>query len=233
MNELNEIEANDVMNGEKNAVPFEEALEAVLFAAGHPLTYEQLSRVFEMDKSEIVSRVKAYAEIYNNSAEVPRGVIILTFEKECQLCTKAQYISYIRDALGIKRNGNLSNSSIETLAIVAYSQPVTRSYVDTVRGVDSSYAISSLLERGLIEAKGRLDAPGRPMLYGTSANFLRCFGLSSLSELPGINSDEVAEMMTRIEEQLGQMPDKNQITLDDVINESIEENEHKFENDED
>ncbi len=232
MNELNEIEANEAMTEEKPAVPFEEALEAVLFAAGHPLSYEQLCRVFEMEKNELVSRIKAYAEIYNNSTEVPRGVIILTFEKECQLCTKANYISYIRDALGIKRNGNLSNSSIETLAIVAYSQPVTRSYVDTVRGVDSSYAISSLLERGLIEAKGRLDAPGRPMLYGTSANFLRCFGLSSLAELPGINSDEVAEMMTRIEEQLGQMPDKNQITLDDVINESIEENEHKNENNE-
>ena len=232
MNELNEIDVNENLGGEKPSVPFEEALEAVLFAAGHPLTYDQLARVFEMEKGELISRVRAYAESYNNSTDVPRGVILLTFEKECQLCTKAHYISYIRDALGIKRNGNLSNSSIETLAIVAYSQPVTRSYIDTVRGVDSSYAISSLLERGLIESKGRLDAPGRPMLFGTSANFLRCFGLSSLAELPGINSDEVAEMMSRIEEQLGQMPDKNQITLDDVINESIEENEHKNEENE-
>ena len=230
---INEQTANITVSAEndlRSSLPtqnFEQALEAVLFAAGHPISYEQLSRVFEMDLSEAVARIKAYAELYNNSPDVPRGVILLTFEKECQLCTKSEYISYIREALGIRRNGNLSNSSIETLAIIAYNQPVTRSYVDAVRGVDSNYAVSSLLERGLIEAKGRLDAPGRPMLYGTSANFLRCFGISSLSELPGINSEEVAELMSRMEEQFGLLPDKNQITLDEAIDESIQENESK------
>ena len=227
--QTNELIENSKEN-EKAKVCFEQALEAVLFAAGHPVTYEQLSNVFEIEKNELISRIKAYAEIYNNSDEIPRGVILLTYEKECQLCTKAEYISYIREALGIKRNGNLSNSSIETLAIIAYNQPVTRSYVDTVRGVDSSYSVSSLLERGLIEAKGRLDAPGRPMLYGTSANFLRCFGLSSLSELPGINSEEMSELISRMEDKIGFMPDKNQITLDDVIDESIEEKEQQAKN---
>ena len=219
------ISEENEISEELRTLNFEQALEAVLFAAGHPVSYDQLSKVFEMELSETVSRIKAYAELYNNSPDVPRGVILLTFEKECQLCTKAEYISYIREALGIRRNGNLSTSSIETLAIIAYNQPVTRSYIDTVRGVDSNYAVSSLLERGLIEAKGRLDAPGRPMLYGTSANFLRCFGISSLSELPGVNSEEVAELMSRMEEQLTAMPDKNQITLDEAIDESIEENE--------
>ena len=119
-------------------------------------------------------------------------------------------------ALGIRHNGNLSNASVETLAIIAYNQPVTRSYVDTVRGVDSSYAIGSLLERGLIESKGRLDAPGRPMLYGTTPDFLRCFGLSSVAELPGVSSEEAAEMLAKINRQMEMemQIDENQVTID-------------------
>jgi segregation and condensation protein B len=145
---------------------------------------------------------------------------MLTYDDSCQLCTKQQYLPFIREALDIRRNGNLSNSSIETLAIIAYNQPVTRSYVDTVRGVDSSYAIGSLLERGLIEAKGRLDAPGRPMLYGTTPDFLRCFGLTSIADLPGVSSDEAAEMLAKLNREMAdQMPDKNQLSLfdDDAV----------------
>ena len=93
-------------------------------------------------------------------------------------------------ALGIRRGGNLSNSSLEVLAIVAYNQPVTRAYIDTVRGVDSSYAVNSLIERGLIESKSRLDAPGRPMLYTTTTAFLRCFGLDSLDDLPTLSEGD-------------------------------------------
>ena len=141
---------------------------------------------------------------------------MLVFDDACQLCTKPDYLPYIRAALGIKRNGNLSASSIETLAIIAYNQPVTRSYVDAVRKVDSNYSVSSLLERGLIECKGRLDAPGRPMLYGTTSDFLRCFGLNSLDELPAIMSEESEEMFERIGQQLSLDvdTDKNQIEFD-------------------
>ena len=211
--ETNEIEIN-----------FEEALEAILYAAGHPITYDKLSGIFNITRTEVKKKVTEYAQIYNEPSALPRGVMMLTFDDSCQLCTKKEYISQIREALGIKRNGNLSASSIETLAIIAYNQPVTRTYVDTVRGVDSSYSVSNLLERGLIESKGRLDAPGRPMLYGTSTNFLRCFGLSSLSELPGVNSEEAAEMLKRMEEQLSsQMLDKNQLTLDESIEMTQEE----------
>ena len=109
---------------------------------------------------------------------------LLMFEETCQFCTKEQYAPYIREALGIRRGGNLSASSMEVLAIVAYNQPITRTFVDQVRGVDSSYAVNSLIDKGLIEACGRLDAPGRPMLYVTTEKFLRVFGISSLSELP-------------------------------------------------
>ena len=218
-NTIEEIEATEP------EINFEEALEAILYAAGHPISYDKLASIFNLTPSGVRARVAEYANIYNEQCSIPRGIIILTFDDCCQLCTKKEYISQIREALGIRRNGNLSASSIETLAIIAYNQPVTRAYVDTVRGVDSSYSVSNLLERGLIEAKGRLDAPGRPMLYGTSTNFLRCFGLSSLSDLPGVNSEEAAEMLKRMEEQLtNQFPDKNQLTLDDSI-EMASENE--------
>ena len=93
------------------------------------------------------------------------------FPDTCQLCTKEQYLPYIREALGIRRGGNLSASSMEVLAVIAYAQPVTRSYIDTVRGVDSSYAVNALLDKELIEACGRLDAPGRPMLYAQRKSF--------------------------------------------------------------
>ena len=196
---------------------FEAVVEAILFAAGHPISYEQLGKVLQCSPSYIRERVQNYAVQYNNS-DRSRGVMLLAFNDCCQLCTKEEYLPYIREALGIRRNGNLSNSSIETLAIIAYNQPVTRSYVDTVRGVDSSYAVSSLLERGLIEAKGRLDAPGRPMLYGTSPDFLRCFGLHSLDELPGVTAEEAQAMLKRMsQQQIGiELPDENQITLDET-----------------
>lgn len=176
---------------------FEEVLEAILFAAGHPVSYEKLGELFEMSPSLVKERVVAYSAIYNESG-TPRGILLLPYDNSCQLCTKEKYLPHIRVALGIKRSGTLSNSSIEVLAIVAYHQPVTRAYVDTVRGVDSAYAVSSLLERGLIESVGRLDAPGRPMLYGTTADFLRCFGLSSLAELPGVTSEEAADILSRM-----------------------------------
>ena len=172
-------------------VVFEEAVEAILFAAGHPISYSTIARVFNMTPLKVKERIMDYAVKYN-SAPIERGVILLTYSDSCQLCTKSDYLFEIRDALGIKKSGTLSTSSLEVLAIVAYNQPVTRAFVDTLRRVDSSYAMNNLLDRGLITSKGRLDVPGRPMLYGTTSDFLRCFGLSDLSGLPK-TSDELIE----------------------------------------
>ena len=172
-------------------VVFEEAVEAILFAAGHPVTYATLARVFEMTPAKVKDKIFEYSLAYNNP-EIPRGVVLLTFKDTCQLCTKETYLTEIRDALGIKKSGTLSSSSLEVLAIVAYNQPVTRAFVDTLRRVDSSYAMNNLLDRGLITSIGRLDVPGRPMLYGTTNDFLRCFGLSDLDGLPK-TSDELIE----------------------------------------
>lgn len=161
-------------------------IEAVLFAAGYPVSYSKLSAVVGGTPAEIKKLVNSKADFYNAPDLLPRGIMLLCFADSCQLCTKAEFGGYIRDALGIRRGGNLSASSLEVLAIVAYNEPVTRSFIDTVRGVDSAYAVNSLSEKHLIEPCGRLDVPGRPILYRTTEDFLRVFGMSSLGELPEV-----------------------------------------------
>lgn len=177
-------------------VVFEEALEAILFAAGHPISYSTLARVFNTTPAKVKDLVFEYSLKYN-STDLPRGVILLTYSDSCQLCTKQDFLPEIRDALGIRKSGTLSTSSMEVLAIIAYNQPVTRAFVDTLRRVDSSYAMNNLLDRGLIECKGRLDVPGRPMLYGTTSDFLRCFGLKDLASLPQ-TSDELMNVFNGV-----------------------------------
>lgn len=159
----------------------EAAIEAILFAAGYPVKYEKIAEVLGLDTKNTKTVITHMSESY---AAEERGIQLLLFPETCQLSTKEQYAPYIREALGIRRGGNLSASSMEVLAVVAYNQPVTRSFVDQVRGVDSSYAMNSLIDKELIESCGRLDAPGRPMLYATTDKFLRVFGLNSLAELP-------------------------------------------------
>jgi len=177
------IDCTDEELPDINGAEAENIIEAVLFAAGHPLEYAKIGKLFGVTPTETKKRVAAVAEKFN---ERSGALTMLALDDCAQICTREEFAPYIRDALGIRKGGNLSNSSIETLAIVAYNQPVTRVYVDTVRGVDSSYAVNSLLERGLIKVVGRLDQPGRPMLYGTTPDFLRCFGLTSLRELPEV-----------------------------------------------
>lgn len=161
----------------------EAAIEAILFAAGYPVKYDKLSEVLGLSPKEVRLLVENMA-VSINAENSPRGLNLLTFDDACQLCTKERFAPYIREALGIRRGGNLSASSLEVLAVIAYNQPTTRAFIDAVRGVDSSYAVGSLLDKGLIEGVGRLDAPGRPVLYGTTDKFLRVFGINSLSELP-------------------------------------------------
>ena len=163
----------------------EKAIEAILFAAGHPVTYAKLAEVLGYFEATIKKKVIAFAEKYNDNER--RGIMLLAFENSCQLCTREEYKDYVRQTLGIKMSGKISASSLEVLAIVAYNQPVTKAFIEQVRGVDCSYAISSLSDKGLIEAKDRLDVPGRPLLYSTTEAFLRCFGINDLGELPKVD----------------------------------------------
>lgn len=164
----------------------ENAVEAILYAAGYPVSYSKLSDVLGISVRDVKNLVSHMADGYN--APGKHGISLLIFDDTCQFCTKENFAPYIREALGIRKGGNLSASSMEVLAIVAYNQPVTRAFIDTVRGVDSAYAVGALIDKALIESCGRLDAPGRPMLYGTTENFLRVFGINSLSELPEVDA---------------------------------------------
>lgn len=175
-----------------SAQEISQAIEAILFAAGYPMRYEKLAEVLSLPVKDVKAILRDMSAHFTEEA-THHGIQLLLYPTTCQLTTNEKYAPYIREALGIRRGGNLSASSMEVLAVVAYSsQPVTRSYIDLVRGVDSSYAVNSLLDKGLIEAAGRLDAPGRPMQYVTTDKFLRVFGLSDLSELPETEALSVA-----------------------------------------
>ena len=178
-----------------------QAIEAILFAAGHPMRYDKLAEVLSLSVKDVKTMVREMAEHFAQE-DTAHGIQLLLYPTACQLTTREDYAPYIREALGIRRGGNLSASSMEVLAVVAYNQPVTRSFIDLVRGVDSSYAVNSLLDKGLIEAAGRLDAPGRPMLYVTTDKFLRVFGINSLEELPETEALSVAAAQSEAGEQL-------------------------------
>ena len=194
-------------------------LEAVLFAAGHPLTYEVLAEAAECMTSEVKEILTEMSAEYSDHAN-ERGIQLVMYKDSCQLCTKEEHIDKIRAALGVRSGGNLSRSSMETLAIVAYHQPVTRSYIDSVRGIDSNYSVNNLTDKGLIEVCGRLDAPGRPSLYRTTENFLRIFGITSLDELPPIELFAVPDIKAEGTEAGEAVIIENDISEDsDVISE--------------
>ena len=157
------------------------ALEAVLFASGEPVPVARLSLVFGIPEEDVLTTAKRLGEYYESNN---RGIRLLHLGDSLQLCSAPEHARLIARAIEHRAAPRLSPGALEALAIVAYFQPVTRAYVEQVRGVDSSYTVSSLTEKGLIEPCGRLDAPGRPTLYRTTGAFLRVMGISSLDELP-------------------------------------------------
>lgn len=179
-------------------------IEACLFAAGHPLTYARLAEVLGITPAACADVVEKMAVVYNNPDAFPRGILLVRFPESCQLVTREEWGDEVKEALGVRRGGKLSASLLEVLAVVAYHQPTTRAFIDTVRGVDSSYAVGALTEKNLIEPCGKLDAPGRPTLYRTTTDFLRVFGLSRLDELPTVklktDSGETVEIVPETEE---------------------------------
>ena len=159
------------------------AVESILFASGEPIERKKLAEVLEIEPERVDAIVDELRESYRNEN---RGFEIVKLEQTYQMCSSPYYGEVTKKALDHRRNTPLSNAALEILSIVAYNQPVTKAYVEQIRGVDCFYGINALVEKGLIEEKGRLDAPGRPWLYGTTADFLRCFGLHSLEELPDL-----------------------------------------------
>lgn len=156
-------------------------LEAILFAAGDPVPAQRLARVTGVDEETIFSLARELGEYYENES---RGIRLLRLDDNLQLCSAPEFAQDISLALEQRRPPRLSQAALEVLAIAAYFQPVTRAYIDQVRGVDSTYTVGVLLERGLIEPCGKLEAPGRPTIYKTGETFLRTMGISSIDELP-------------------------------------------------
>ena len=191
------------------------ALEAILFASGESIPAARLSLVLGAEEEEILAAARELAEIYESGG---RGIRLLQLDDRLQLCSAPEYAGYITKTLERRKPPQLSQSALETLAIVAYFQPVTRAYIDQVRGVDSSYTVSTLIERGLIAICGRLDAPGRPSLLKTTDVFLRTMGVSSLAQLPALpdmnSGDGLVELQRRIDEL--QSTGGGQISLDEL-----------------
>ncbi|MBZ4670004.1 MAG: scpB [Oscillospiraceae bacterium] len=156
-------------------------IEAILFASGDPVEIEKLSFASGTEQETIPKLVKMLSDRYE---ETKSALVVIKLNNSYQLATKSEYADYIRNALETKRSAPLSSAALEVLTIVAYNQPVTKSFIEHIRGVDSSGIVNSLIEKNLLEEAGRLDVPGRPIAYRTTDNFLRCFKLSSLDDLP-------------------------------------------------
>ena len=168
------------------------AAEAVLFAYGEPMELKKLSEALEIDDEQTEQvLLNLSAKLEENDS----GLRLLKLEDKYQLSTRSEYADLIRSVLEIKRNAPLSQAAFEVLAVVAYNQPITKSYIEQVRGVDCSGVIATLCQKKLIEEKGRLDLPGKPLVYGTTPEFLRCFSLSSLDELPDLPESETDDII--------------------------------------
>ncbi|MEE1321347.1 MAG: SMC-Scp complex subunit ScpB [Acutalibacteraceae bacterium] len=162
-------------------------LEAVLFAVGEPIEITKLSQALGIEIVVLGEALEILKEKYEDESS---GLCLLRLDDKYQLCTKKQYADSIRNVIEVKKNAPLSQAAFEVLAIVAYNQPVTKSFIEQIRGVDCSAVISNLCQKSLIEEKGRLELPGRPLIYGTTPEFLRCFCISSLDELPELPKNE-------------------------------------------
>lgn len=175
-------------------------LEAVLFASGDPVPVARLSLVFGVPEEDILVTARKLADYYEKNS---RGIRLLKLGDSLQLCSAPEHAKLIARVIEHRAAPKLSPGALEALAIIAYFQPVTRAYVEQVRGVDSSYTVSSLVAKGLIEPAGRLDAPGRPTLYRTKEAFMRVMGISSLDELPTLpdlnESDGLEKLQDAVE----------------------------------
>ncbi len=183
----------------ENAINLKNTVEAIIFASGEPIDRIRLVESLGCSPERLDNILKEIALEYEERGS---AVQLLSLGAEVQFVTRPEYAAAVRNVLDMKRNQPLSNAAFEVLAIVAYNQPVTKAFIEQVRGVDCSTTVTSLLEKGLIEERGRLELPGKPLLYGTTKNFLRCFGISDLSELPVLPHDQNGVDQPDLGEQL-------------------------------
>lgn len=184
------------------------SIEALIFASGDPVATDRICEILSINSDEVAKTVATLNAGYEKNDSALR---IIKLNDSYQLITESKFAPIIRKMLEIQRNTPLSPAAFEVLAAVAYNQPVTRAFIEQVRGVDCSGVVSSLVEKGLIEERGRLELPGRPLIYGTTDGFLRSFGIESLDDLP-----ELPKKATEDQEKLtGE--DDSQIEIDEII----------------
>ncbi|MEE3428194.1 MAG: SMC-Scp complex subunit ScpB [Ruminococcus sp.] len=184
------------------------AIEAILFANGSSVEPARIAVALKISESEAREHLDELMNEYQNS---DRGITIIKLKESYQMVSVKEYAPVIRTVMDLRRNTPLSQAALEVLAVIAYNQPVTKSFVEQIRGVDCSGVIGSLTSKDLIEEKGRLELPGRPLIYGTTENFLRCFNISSIEELPPLPEDNNEE-----DEDNGDV----QMTVEEVIEEA-------------
>ena len=193
------------------------AIEAILFSLGEAVEIERLAEALEVTEAEIR---KAFDSMKKDYEKNKRGINLIEIDGCLQMCSNPEYFDYIQKVTQTKKQMGLSSAALETLSIIAYNQPVTKGTMDFIRGVDCTYSVAKLLERGFIDELGRAETPGRPILYGTTMEFLRCFGLKSLEDLPPLPEKQIPEDMEALSEQA------------DVIEDFIAESQLQTENNE-
>ena len=196
------------------------AVEAILFAAGEPLESERIAEALEADVQLVESALWALKTDLDKRGS---GICVVKMDNKYQLCTRQEYAAEVRAVLEIKKNSPLSNAAFEVLAVIAYNQPVTKAFIEQVRGVDCSGVLGTLIAKGLIEERGRLELPGRPLIYGTTPEFLKCFCVSSLDELPELPDHEDAPKNEELPNQLEINLDDGKIIENQMITGTAEE----------
>lgn len=198
------------------------ALEAVLFAAGEPMEGDRLAEALGIPSFDLQPLANQLARMYEESGS---ALQLLVLGNSYQLTTRAEYADAVKNALEIRKNTPLSNAAMETLTIIAYNQPVTKGFVERVRGVDSGSVVNTLVERGLVEEAGRIEVPGRPLAYRTTAHFLRCFGLTSLADLPPLPNSEESDLFAVQPNAEDVLPEDAETEYEDDPTETFEDTE--------
>ena len=193
----------EINSTENELIPVENpkaVVEAVLFAMGNSVELKKLASVLNMSDTETKALIGSMQEEYNS--DVNRGITIVELEGSIQMCSKTEMYEHLMKIATAPKHYSLTDTVLETLSIIAYKQPVTRIEIEKIRGVNCDHAVNKLLEYGLITELGRLDAPGRPLLFGTTEEFLRCFGVKSLDELPTVSAERLEEFKKEAAEEI-------------------------------
>ena len=193
------------------------AIEAILFANGSSVEPSRIAVALEISEEEAKAHLEELRQEYESS---DRGITIIKLKDSYQMVSVKEFAPAIRTVMDLRRNTPLSQAALEVLAVIAYNQPVTKSFVEQIRGVDCSGVIGSLTAKDLIEEKGRLELPGRPLIYGTTENFLRCFNISSIEELPPLPEDDARAAEAEVAEPEGETVEG---TVEEIIEQATEE----------